>query len=221
VIDGNNLLHALVGGVDASALREFLARLRATLPTGVMGTIVLDGPPDPGAPMRARVGTEILVRHAGRSGADRVIVETVEALPLVARGGVVVITNDLELRGRVAHAGARAEPVAWLIERLGSRPLDVPAAKPSRPVSPGQWPRPRLGAAHPVQGPGPDLRRRTRAVMPSDWEALGPSGPAPRDPSHGPAGAADVGGWHPGRGATRKHGNPRRLPRRRGKPPTP
>jgi hypothetical protein len=250
IIDGNNLLHALSGGVDPTALRQVLARLRASLPSGIDGTIVLDGPPDPGGPMEARVGPGLGVRHSGRSTADQVIVASVEMLPFMARASVVVVTNDVDLRAQVSRTGARAEPIAWLMERMGSRPLDATPHPPlgSRRSSlqggvqrtePGaaRPDDPRPGAARPRAAPptvpSDRVRRlpRPRPEMPPDWESFGPPG----EPSGGPLGAAGPGGaggapgpegdgdrgkpWTPGRGATRKRGNPRRPPQHRGPGP--
>src|SRR3989304_2735993 len=77
VVDGNNLLHRTAGGPGPPAARLLLARLRAALPAGVRAIVVLDGPPDPGGPLREVIGPSLEVRHSGRQSADDVIVAIV------------------------------------------------------------------------------------------------------------------------------------------------
>ncbi len=171
LVDGTNLLHALArdgGRLPAAAL---IGRIRAFVPPGVAVTIVLDGPPAPGATER-RVTSGIEVRHANRRSADDVLRDLVAVEPQTA----LVVTDDRELAGSVRAAGARVTGTHWLAERLASQRLEAPAAGRTRAPAP---PRPGAGRGAPSPtGPAdaPDNERR----------------------------------WHPGRGATRKKGNPRR-----------
>src|SRR3990172_3671004 len=63
VVDGNNLLHRTAGGPGPTAARLLLARLRAALPAGVRAIVVLDGPADPGGPLRVVIAPSPHVRH--------------------------------------------------------------------------------------------------------------------------------------------------------------
>ena len=202
LVDGNNLLHALAGSADPGALRLLLARLQASVPSTVATSIVLDGHPDPGSPSRVQARPGIVVRHAGRVSADRALTDELAARPVAARAVVVVVTNDNELQGQVRRLGARAEPVAWLVQRLGSRPLDARARGTPEPAPPPV-------ARH--QQAYPPVRRRPTGPRPSGLPPAGPSASPPEpggeDEQRKP--------WSPGRGATRKRGNPRRPPGRR------
>ena len=85
LVDGNNVLHALAGSAGPDTLRTFLARLRARLPAGTDTMVILDGSPDPGAPMSARVAPGLGIRHAGRVSADLALVAAVETHPFALR----------------------------------------------------------------------------------------------------------------------------------------
>ncbi|HEY8167911.1 MAG TPA: hypothetical protein VIF84_04295 [Candidatus Limnocylindrales bacterium] len=183
VIDGNNLLHRTAGGLDASgrpggpAARVLVPRLRAMVPEGCLVDLVLDGTPDPGGPMREKVGV-VTIRHAGRRSADDAIVELVDGQRPADRAATVVVTDDRALADRVRRLGARHERIDWLQARLdlahrGPRSADQSASVArSKPV----------GAGRPATEADPQDEDRTP--------------------------------WRPGRGATRKRGNPRR-----GRPP--
>jgi hypothetical protein len=204
LVDGNNLLHALAGSADPGALRLLLARLEASVPPSVRTTILLDGHPDPGSPSRVVARRGILVRHSGKVTADRAITDELARRAVVERGAIAIVTNDNELRAQVRRLGARAEPVSWLVHRLGSRPLD------GRAVRHGPQGAPSVRAAEPpaVRRPAPSRRSGPAPAMPAlsdipDVPPAGESDDAERPP------------WSPGRGATRKRGNPRRPPGRR------
>lgn len=205
LVDGNNLLHALAGSADPGALRLLLARLQASVPPTVTTSIVLDGHPDPGSPGRVEARPGIVVRHAGRVSADRALTDELAGRPVAARAVVVVVTNDNELRGQVLRLGARAEPVAWLVQRLGSRPLEPRARGTRGPGTAGLAPvaqPPQTGPFVRSRPPGP----RTAGLAPADRPTGGPP-PGDEEEERTP--------WSPGRGATRKRGNPRRPPGRR------
>lgn len=202
LVDGNNLLHALEGHAGPVAVRGFLARLTDRVPPGVEATVVLDGSPDPGTPMSTRLRRGLAIRHSGRSSADSLIVQLVEGHPYLLRAEIVVVTNDAELSDRVRRAGARPRPVAWLALRL------TESRRP--PAAPGTT----------IGGPRPGIDRRPGGPAPGqDHRGHGKrAGGSPRDSGPGRGAERDAGGdeehprepWRPGRGATRKRGNPRR-----------
>ena len=106
-------------------------------------------------------------------------------------GGVLAVTDDADLRRALHARGATTARTAWLIARLDRGRLSAPSV--GAPRSPA--PSPARAAARPPAG---------RASAPS---------PDAED-------SADAGrsAWHPGRGATRKLGNPCRAPKRAGGP---
>jgi len=158
VIDGNNLLHRTAGGLGPAAARVLIPRLRAVLPTGVSASIILDGMPDPGAPIREHIGS-VTILHAGRRSADDAIVEAVERRSHGERPRTIVVTDDRALADRIRRLGALHRRVDWL--------------------------QGKLDLTH--RGP-----RTTRAAQETD-----------DDDERIP--------WSPGRGATKKRGNPRRA----------
>lgn len=190
LIDGDNLLHRVRGTRDPAAERWLLPTLRAWLPSGVSVVVMLDGHPGPGFGMRRRAAPGIDFQHSGSQDADTAIVGTLRARPYADRIRTLVVTDDRSLTERARYAGGLTRRLDWLIAQLG-RPTDQ--ARPTDPAGPTALarsnPRPlaTLGAGRPPRTSGP--------VEPSD------------EPEREP--------WHPGRGATRKRGNPRREPRLR------
>jgi hypothetical protein len=172
LVDGNNLLHRLAGGPVPAALHQLIGRLRAALPDHVRAIVVLDGPPDPGAPFAQRIGPRLEVRHAGRRDADSVIVELLRDRAGGERGAVLVVTDDPGLGQRVRSSGGVARPLDWflaLLDQAGTTP-----------------------------GPRPPSVAGSPPPTAADMDEARGSQP-----------------WRPGRGATRKRGNPRRAPRHR------
>lgn len=161
IVDGSNLAHALAArGRAPQPAAGVIAGLRAAFPAGVRVEVVFDGPGTP-----ARAASNLFVSHAGRVPADRVIEEAVEA-QLRADGpagtwGILVVTDDRELRGIVQAKGARAAGTAWLASRLdrargiagpGPTPTASGGPKPGRAGGDGRsghggggGPRPRSG----------------------------------------------------------------------------
>jgi hypothetical protein len=160
LVDGTNLLHALARGGDRLPSAAVIGRIRALVPAGVAVTIVLDGPPAPGAHER-RVASGVEVRHSNRRPADDVLRDLVAMAP----EGTLVVTDDRELGHGLRMAGARLAGTPWLAERLGQQRLEAPAAARARPPAP---------ARRPDEADDTAVR------------------------------------WKPGRGATRKTGNPKR-----------
>jgi hypothetical protein len=187
IVDGTNVLHALSrtpGPLPAAAL---IGRLRAIVPPQVAVVVVLDGSPEHGLVSR-RIASGVEVRYAGRMTGDEAITQIVEREAVAgSRGGgtgtsgLLVVTDDIELAGFVRRAGARTVRNSWLANRLARQRLSSPA--PGRPVSFGAGPSGAAGAGGGQTGAG--------STNPPDEE------PEARR-------------WSPGRGATRKRGNPRR-----------
>jgi len=150
------------------------------MPVGVRVSIVLDGMPDPGAPLHERIGS-VDISHAGRRSADDAIVEAVERRIYDERPGTIVVTDDRGLADRIKRLGALHRRIDWLqdaldLSRRGSRVAGVP--------------------------PAPIGRAGIR-LPPSSATASARAEGAPVDePDRAP--------WSPGRGATKKRGNPRR-----------
>jgi len=181
LVDGNNLLHRVAGGPGLVAARLLLGQLRATMPPGMSAIVVLDGPPDPGGPMREAVGKSLEIRHAGRLSADDVIVGLVAAQSFDGRARTVAVSDDRALRDRVSRLGGLARRLQWLEESL---------ALPRR--------GPRSAAGSSIAGARPALpAARRSAAAPAAGAADDPDSSSPRR-------------WEPGRGATRKRGNAHR-----------
>ena len=146
-MDGSNLAYALARGTaerdrepagrdrgpagrDRSASQPrpnvaVIAAVRAAFPPAVRVEVVFDGAGEVGIgrPGRfSRAASNLYVEHAGRQSADRVIEAAVDA-QLAADGpvgtwGVLVVSDDRELRGLVQARGARVAGTAWLAGRL-------------------------------------------------------------------------------------------------------
>jgi hypothetical protein len=178
--------------VDGTNLLHALAEGGARLPAAALiGRIRALVPPGvavtivlDGAPapgaVDRRVASGVEVRHSGRRPADDVIRELAAADP----EGVLVVTDDGALAGALRALGARTAGTAWIAGRFGRQHLEAPAA--GRPRSP----------APPPAGAG----RGAPGVARPRGSGAGSAGPD-EDPAPG---------WKPGRGSTRKRGNPRR-----------
>ena len=136
LIDGTNLLHALGRGsrnagdsnpkqreadgppVPPSAV---VGRIRGVIPAGVRVELLFDGRT---SGVTGRLATGMSVRYSGRASADSVIVEAVEGQAMAdgpaSTWSILVVTDDRELRGRVAALGARSAGTTWLLRRLGT-----------------------------------------------------------------------------------------------------
>jgi hypothetical protein len=200
LIDGSNLLHALGrarGGPAPAA--TLVGRLRAVIPAAVRIELILDGAPDPGL-RGTRIASGLTVRHSGSASADRLIERLVA--DAIGSGGtpdaahaaadaILVVTDDIELGQRVRRRGSRSAGTPWLTKRLDRGVLSAPSAgtpRPARPARPTKQARSGIG---PPADRGDD-----------------------RQGQHSDDGDDDRGRWQPGRGATKKTGNPKR-----GRPP--
>jgi hypothetical protein len=139
LVDGSNLLHALARRGGPAPQAALIGRLRAAIPPTIGIELVFDGPPDPG--MRdARIASGLIVRHAGRRSADELLLGLVDQARGVAgaarAAGILVITDDRELRGALHVKGARTAGTAWLLGRLERRRSSAPSVGNRRPPSP-------------------------------------------------------------------------------------
>jgi len=196
LIDGSNLLHRMARDRSSAGPRPpaaLIGRLRAAIPAATRIELLLDGAPEHGL-AGVRIANGLTVRHSGRDSADylldRLVADaigsggTAEAAAQVA-DSLLVVTDDRELSDRIRRRGARVAGATWLIGRLDRERLASPATGGPRPPK--------------VSGPASGSARASASgSMPS-------SGSTDDEP--------DRPGWQPGRGATRKTGNPRRRAR--------
>ena len=136
IVDGSNLLPALAGGGDRVPPAALIGRLRAAIPASVGIELVFDGPPEPGL-RGERIAAGLSVRHAGRRSADDAIVGLVDQARAVAGSsgvaGLLVVTDDRELRTAVQAMGARTAGTQWLLGRLDRARLSAPSVGNRRP----------------------------------------------------------------------------------------
>lgn len=214
LIDGDNLLHRIRGMRDDAGLRWLLPRLRAWLPRGTRALVMLDGHPDPGDSYRRHAATGVDFQHSGNVDADTALVGTLRARPYAERARTVVVSDDRALGDRVRHDGGLVRRLDWLVGGLaaavgdvgsaGTVPRPLPSAESSqgmvtagiRPVGIGGGSRSRSGTSR---------ARGTDTAI--DHPAAGTASGSGGGESH------DRAPWKPGRGATRKRGNPKREPK--------
>lgn len=174
LIDGDNLLHAVLGRRDDRGVAWLLPRLARWRPPGLRIVVALDGHAAPGEASRGRVASGIEFRHAGARSADDLIIDLLGQQPFADRAGVTVVTRDHALAARVRRGGGLVRSLDWLMAHI-----EDPAATA------------RGGRAPDSKG----IIGQGRPVRPVAAPSQGEEDPAP---------------WKPGRGATRKRGNPRR-----------
>jgi hypothetical protein len=140
LVDGTNLLHAITRRAGAAPPAALIGRLRAAIPASIGVELVLDGAPDPGL-RGQRVAAGLIVRHAGRRSADAVLLDLVsEARTAVGPGGaagLLVVTDDVDLRTAIRGRGARTAGSAWLLARLDRPRLAAPSVGNRRPPASG------------------------------------------------------------------------------------
>ncbi len=178
IVDGSNLLPALAGGGARVPPAALIGRLRAAIPASVGIELVFDGAPEPGL-RGERIAAGLIVRHAGRRSADDAIIGLVDQARAVAGasgvGGLLVVTDDRELRNAVGAMGARTAGTQWLLGRLDRARLSAPSVgnrrPPPSPAVPGgdeddrrPW-KPGRGAT--TKRGNPRRRRPSSGSMPS------------------------------------------------------
>ena len=135
LVDGTNLLHRLPRGPDRQPPAALIGRLRAAVPGEVAIELVFDGPAERGL-RGERIAHGVSVRYGGRHSADTILVTLVEEAGPMAAPGLLVVTDDRELRHAVGVRGARTAGAAWLIARMTRGRLSAPSVGNSRPSGP-------------------------------------------------------------------------------------
>ena len=136
IVDGTNLLYRIGGGGRAAPPAAVIGKLRAAVPRTVAIDLVFDGI---GHGVFGRLAEGMYVRYSGRKSGDDVILDLTSEAAMEAGGGpaasdgVLVVTNDRDLRARVVAKGSRTLPLQWLIERMGVPVLQSAAAGNKRP----------------------------------------------------------------------------------------
>lgn len=192
LIDGDNLLHRVRGSRDEAGVAWLLPRLRGWRPAHLRVIVALDGHPAPGEGVRRRAAPGIEFVSAGSRTADDALIDELAGRPWAERGRTIVVSDDAGLRRRALRLGGLTRSVGWLMARV-ARPSDAPAR--GHRTQHGPTSGAAIGRGRPAGGR--------------------PVGRGPDDTADQPEGPA----WSPGRGATRKRGNPRRPPRGPGPPP--
>jgi hypothetical protein len=138
LVDGTNLLHSMVRRASAGAApaATLIGRLRAIIPPGVAIELVFDGPPERGL-RNERIAAGTTVRYGGPRSADAVILSLVDDARVLdgadGTAGLLVVTDDRELKYGARMRGARTAGSAWLLGRLGSGRLASPSVGNPRP----------------------------------------------------------------------------------------
>ncbi len=186
LIDGSNLLYALGRGKGGPApAATLVGRLRAVIPAAIRIEIVFDGPPDRGL-HGTRIASGLTIRHSGRYSADSLIDRLVA--DAIGTGG----TPD------AAHAAGTAILVVTddielgrSVRRRGARTAG--AAWLTRRFDRQVLSAPAIGAKRPAHD--------TASSGHGHGHGQGTSQGSDED---------DRPRWQPGRGATKKTGNPKR-----------
>ncbi len=212
LIDGDNLLHRVRGTRDEAGLRWLLPRLRAWLPAGAHIIVMLDGHPDPGEVLRRRVAPGIDFQHSGNVEADTALVGILGARPYADRARTLLVTDDRALTDRARHVGGLTRRLDWLTVQL-ARATGLPSTgtgQSGKDMGEGGGRGAGDREAH-GHGGSSGAGNAGRGMGPGGGPPIGIGrGPSVRraegrpEPSGGPA------PWRPGRGATRKVGNPKR-----------
>ncbi len=204
LIDGSNLLGLMARQQASAPPTTLIGRLRALAPATVQIEVVFDGPPDHG--LRGdKIAPGVSVRHSGRRSADALLIDLVDQERIrngpSGAAGLLVVTDDNELRRSLRMAGARVAGASWLLSRLErvATPRGSSVGNPRPPRAPG--------GSGPAGRGSRSCRARPARAAPS---ALGDDGDG--QPERSP--------WKPGRGATAKRGNPRRGHPSSGRMPT-
>lgn len=141
LVDGTNLLHGLSRTAGAAPPAALIGRLRAVVPGQVTIELVFDGPAERGL-RGERIAAGTTVRYSGHRTADTVILALIDEVRLVdgpdGTGGMLVVTDDRDLRHGARLRGARTAGSAWLFGRMGAGRLSsasIGNPRPPRPVA--------------------------------------------------------------------------------------
>jgi hypothetical protein len=149
LVDGTNLLHTMRRSADAAPPAALIGRVRAVVPGPVAIELVFDGPAEPGL-RGERIAAGMLVRYGGARSADAVILSLIDEARRTdgpeSTAGLLVVTDDRDLRHGARMRGARTAGSAWLLGRLGTGRLTPTSIGNARP--------PRVATHPPESGPG-------------------------------------------------------------------
>jgi hypothetical protein len=146
VVDGNNLAHAISQRSEPGPRAAVLGRIRGAVPADVAIELVFDGPPEPGATVRA--ASHVTVRYGGRRSADLLVIERLEVdagSPGQARAQardpgrspeILVVTDDAQLARASRARGAATVRTSWLIGRMERGRLVSPSVGNARAPKP-------------------------------------------------------------------------------------
>ena len=141
LVDGTNLLYSMSRSGGPAPPAALVGRLRAVVPGNVGIELIFDGPPEPGL-RGERIASGTSVRYGGARTADAVILALIDDVRLVdgadGTAGLLVVTDDRDLRHGARMRGARTAGSAWLLGRLGSGRLSsssIGNPRPPRPVA--------------------------------------------------------------------------------------
>jgi hypothetical protein len=146
VVDGNNLAHALSQRPEPGPRAAVVGRIRGAVPPEVAIELVFDGPPEPGATVRA--ASHVTVRYGGRRPADLLVIERLEVeagTPGQARAlardparspDILVVTDDAQLARASRARGAATARTSWLIGRMERGRLVSPSVGNARAPKP-------------------------------------------------------------------------------------
>jgi hypothetical protein len=136
LIDGTNLLHTLSRTGGAAPAATLIGRMRAIVPAQVAIELIFDGPPERGL-RGERIAAGTSVRYSGPRTADAVILALVDDVRMVdgadGTAGLLVVTDDRDLRHGARMRGARTAGSAWLLGRLGAGRLSSASIGNARP----------------------------------------------------------------------------------------
>ena len=126
LVDGRNLQGAMSRASVAGAVpdRALVAAVLAAAPPDAITELVLDGYPSGG--VVGRVGPRFRLEFTKSLTADQRIANLVEAAAVelgpIGIDGVLVVSDDREVRDQARRHGARVEGTAWLLARMGRGP---------------------------------------------------------------------------------------------------
>jgi len=146
LVDGRNLQGAMSRHAMAGSMpdRAFVASVVAAVPPEAVTELLLDGYPTGGVP--GRVGPRFRLEFTKGRTADQRIAELIEAasadLGPIGMDGVLVVSDDREVRDQARRHGARVEGTAWLMGRRAAGPAGVSrAARAGTSLGQGRPPR--------------------------------------------------------------------------------
>jgi hypothetical protein len=172
-VDGTNLLHALSQSAERMPSAALVGRLRGIIPADIAIELVFDGPAERGL-RGERIASGVRVRYSGSRSADALLLSLVGEIAATegdeATGGILVVSDDRDLRNRLRLRGARSAGAAWLLGRLDRGRLSSPSAGNPRPPAPPAEPedpdRPRWQPGRGSTTKRGPSRRRSRGSRP-------------------------------------------------------